>query len=171
MCTAKPQAAPGSSTFSNQRRIRSSPTGEIGCSTRAPWRAAYAEPAWSPDSHWLVFVPTGIDGFTNLFAVPADGSAPAQPLTFLANGQTASRLAWSPDGTYILFDTSQRSETSQLARVDLVPHLPKFREDQFRELFRSQSTPGAPDAPPATTPNEPATPNPTTPRAPHLVPQ
>ena len=108
--------------------------------------------AWSPDSHWIVFVPTGLDGFTNLMAVPADGSAPAQPITFLANGQTASRLAWSPDGTYLLFDTAQRSEVPQVARVDLVPHLPKFREDQFRDLFRNQTTPGGPDAAPMTTP-------------------
>ncbi len=113
-----------------------------------------AKLAWSPDSHWIVYVPTGVDGFTNLSAVPADGSAPAQPITFLANGENASRIAWSPDGTYILFDTAQRSEVAQLARVDLVPHVPKFREDQFRELFRSQSTPGAPDTAPGTTPSE-----------------
>ncbi len=110
------------------------------------------ELAWSPDSRWLVYVPTGVDGFTNLYAVPADGTSAAQPLTFLANGQNASHLAWSPDGRYILFDTAQRSETPQLARVDLVPHLPKFREDQFRELFRNQSAPGAPETPPASTP-------------------
>jgi Tol biopolymer transport system component/C-terminal processing protease CtpA/Prc len=113
--------------------------------------------AWSPDSHWVAYVPTGPDGFTNLFAVPAAGGAEPRPLTFLANGESATRIAWSPDGKYILFDTAQRSETPQIARVDLIPHVPSFREDQFTELFRKQSTPGAPDIPsePGTTP-EPA---------------
>lgn len=120
--------------------------------------------AWSPDSHWLVYVPTGTNGFTNLWAVPADGSTATRELTFLANGENASHIAWSPDGKYILFDTSQRAEMPQLARVDLVPHVPLFREDQFRDLFRKQTTPGAPDTPadPAernrTAPNEEHTP-------------
>ena len=45
-------------------------------------------------------------------------------------------IAWSPDGKFLLFDTSQRSEQAQIARVDLLPHVPKYREDEFRELFR-----------------------------------
>ncbi len=120
--------------------------------------------AWSPDSKWIAYVPTGIDGFTNLWVVPADGSAPTREITFLANGQNASHIAWAPDGKYILFDTAQRAETPLLARVDLIPHVPMFREDQFRDLFRKQNTPGAPDQPenPAernhTTPNEERTP-------------
>ncbi len=117
--------------------------------------------AWSPDSHWLVYVPTGTNGFTNLWAVPADGSAAGRELTFLANGQNASHIAWSPDGKYILFDTSQRAETPQLARVDLTAHVPLFREDQFRDLFRKQTTPGAPDTP--SEPGRPSTPEDHTP--------
>lgn len=106
--------------------------------------------AWSPDSKWLAYVPTGFDAFTNIWVVPTDGSAAAREITFLANGQNASHLTWSPDGKYILFDTAQRAETALLARVDLIPHVPVFREDQFRDLFRKQSTPGAPDSPSTT---------------------
>ncbi len=108
--------------------------------------------AWSPDSKWIAYVPTGLDAFTNIWVVPTDGSAAAREITFLANGENASHLVWSPDGKYILFDTSQRAETPQLARVDLTPHVPMFREDQFRDLFRKQSVPGAPDMP--NSPNE-----------------
>jgi hypothetical protein len=70
---------------------------------------------------------------------------------FLANGETGSGIAWSPDGQYLLFDTAQRSEQVQIARVDLLPHVPKYREDEVRELFRPK-TPGSPGNPTPATP-------------------
>ncbi|HZS53407.1 MAG TPA: S41 family peptidase [Bryobacteraceae bacterium] len=92
--------------------------------------------AWSPDGKFIAYTSVGAKSFRNVNIVSASGGA-AQPATFLANGETATRIAWSPDGEYLLFDTAQRSEPSQMARVELIPHLPKFREDQFRDLFRN----------------------------------
>src|SRR5581483_2166835 len=43
------------------------------------------------------------------------------------------------DGTYLLMLSSQRTENPQLSRIDLVPRTPRFREDQFRSLFREQT--------------------------------
>ena len=106
--------------------------------------------AWSPDGKWLAFFTAGTRGFTNVAVVPAAGGE-AKPVSFLANAN-ATGVAWSPDGTFLLFDTGQRTEVPQLARVDLILRTPKFREDQFRDLFnedQSPRRPAAPTAPPA----------------------
>lgn len=100
------------------------------------------EITWSPDGKWLAY-PTGGQGpFANPYIVSLNGGD-AKPVSFLADGNT-SPIAWSPDGTYLLFSTSQRTEDAQIARVDLVPRTPRFREDQFRDLFQQPSRPGTP---------------------------
>ncbi len=111
---------------------------------------AYQEAAltWSPDSKWIAFPNIDARSFRNVWVVPAAGGE-AKPISFLANGQV-SQLVWSPDGKYLLFDTSQRSERSQMARIDLLPHVPRFREDEFRELFRPGKQPGNPTPTPGT---------------------
>jgi Tol biopolymer transport system component/C-terminal processing protease CtpA/Prc len=103
--------------------------------------------AWSPDGKWLAFFDTGGRGFTNVSVVPAAGGE-VRPVSFLANGN-ANGIAWSPDGTFLLFDTSQRTEVAQLARVDLILRTPKFREDQFRDLFNEEQSPRKPTTPAA----------------------
>ena len=77
-------------------------------------------------------------------------------VSFLANGDTGSQIVWSKDGKYLVFDTSQRSEDTHIVRVDLLPHVPRYREDEFRDLFKPDSpdrkspAPGRPPgAPPA----------------------
>ena len=68
-------------------------------------------------------------------------AATPRQISFLANTNGGTVL-WAPDGTYILFDTNQRTENNNIARIDLVLKTPRFREDRFRDLFR--------DTPPAT---------------------
>ena len=104
--------------------------------------------AWSHDGRWIAYLaPAGARGFENVSVVPASGGA-SRPLSFVAN--TGGRdLSWSPDGTALYFVTGQRTESGQAARIDLVPRPPRFREDQFRDLF----------APPGTPPSSPPTPN------------
>ena len=106
--------------------------------------------AWSPDGRWVAFFTSGTRGFTNVAVVPAEGGE-TKMVSFLANSN-ASSVAWSPDGTFLMFDTGQRTEVAQLARVDLTLRTPKFREDQFRDLFNEEQgprRPGTPQAPPA----------------------
>jgi Tol biopolymer transport system component/C-terminal processing protease CtpA/Prc len=91
---------------------------------------------WSPDGKWIAYVPVGENQFKNVNVVSVDGST-SGPASYLAN-IFSNTISWSPDGAYILFDSGQRTENTQLARVDLVPRTPRFREDQFRDLFREE---------------------------------
>ena len=98
---------------------------------------------WSPDSKWIAYVTN--DGgklFANAFLVSASGGD-SRPVSFLSNTNTAA-LGWSPDGTFLLLVSSQRTEFGALARVDLIPRTPRFREDQFRDLFSTDVAPPAP---------------------------
>ena len=115
--------------------------------------------AWSPDSKWVAYIGLTGKAFRNVFAVPAAGGD-ARAVSAIPNG-SSNNISWSPDGTYIIFNTSQRTEESQTVQVDLIPRPPRFREDRFRDLFREESqkapperrtesdTPGRRDAAPA----------------------
>ena len=103
-------------------------------------------PAWSPDGRYVAFPVTDARSFTNVQIAPTSGGV-ARPISFLGNGQMGA-IAWSPDGKYVMFDTTQRTEDSRIVRIDLLPHVPKYREDGFRDLFKPGKQPGTPDAPP-----------------------
>jgi len=112
--------------------------------------------AWSPDSRWVAY--TAADGgmFNTVFVIPAAGGQ-SRAISFLPNvfGNTVS---WSPDGKYVLFDTGQRTESPALARIDLLPRTPQFREEQFRDLFREPSRPATAPPAPERRPGQPAAP-------------
>ena len=109
--------------------------------------------AWSPDRKWIAYSSPGERNFRNIFVVPVAGGEPRQ-ITFLSNTGGGSVL-WSPDGTYLLFDTSQRTEDNNIARVELASKTAPFQEDRFRDLFKeaprarenSRNTAAEPPAP------------------------
>ena len=94
---------------------------------------------WSHDGRWIAYLSSGGEGgqFTNAYVVPTTGGD-ARAVSFLPNS-SARFVSWSGDGSYLLLSTGQRTEMGQLARVDLVPRTPHFREDQFRDLFHEES--------------------------------
>jgi len=124
-------------------RDRTLATGELRIS---PFSSPHAV-TWSPDGRWLAYLNGGQGPFQNPHVVPAAGGTPA-PVAFLPDAFGGS-IAWSPDGTYLLFDTSQRTEDARVARVDLIPRTPRFHEDQFRDLFQQPSRPTETPAQPA----------------------
>ena len=110
--------------------------------------------AWSPDGRWIAYLDQTAKNFSNVYLIPSAGGE-SRPVTFLAN-VFGGTISWSPDGTYLIYDSSQRTEDRQLARIDLVLRTPRFREDQFRDLFRVEtrnpSQPNQPAPTPTTTP-------------------
>lgn len=105
--------------------------------------------AWSPDGKWIAYLDTGTRGFTNVYLVASGGGA-ARQVTFLANA-FAGAVSWAPNGSYLMVNSNQRTEPASLARVDLVPRTPRFREDQFRDLFTQESPRLTRTSPPQTT--------------------
>ena len=94
-------------------------------------------------------------GSATCISCRAAGGSPRQ-VTFTAS-TSGDAITWAPDSTYLLFESTQRTEPGGIARVDLVKRTPKFREDRFRELFREEVPRTTPAAPPATTPGTPST--------------
>lgn len=101
----------------------------------APFDRQSSSFIFSPAGDWIAFTAVGPKGFENVQVVATSGREEPRQVTFLANAGSNS-LAWAPGGGYVLFGTGQRTENYQLAKVDLVPRTPRFREDQFRELFK-----------------------------------
>lgn len=90
--------------------------------------------AWSSDNKWIAYLGLSTRSFRNAYLVPAAGGE-SRAVSAIPNANT-NVLSWSPDGTFLVFNTSQRTENTEVVRVDLTLKAPKFAEDQFRDLFR-----------------------------------
>jgi Tol biopolymer transport system component/C-terminal processing protease CtpA/Prc len=111
--------------------------------------------AWAPDSRAIAYVMFGAKMLANIYVAPVTAGAfpgaalgQGRAVSFLANANAGS-LAWSPDGTFLTFATSQRTEPGDVIRVDLIPRTPRFREDQFRDLFKEERPRTPPPVAPA----------------------
>jgi Tol biopolymer transport system component/C-terminal processing protease CtpA/Prc len=91
---------------------------------------------WSPDGRWIGYLALSTRSFRNAYLVPAAGGE-SRPVSAIPNANT-STLSWSPDGTFLTFNTSQRTEDTEVVRVELTLRPPRFAEDQFRDLFRDE---------------------------------
>jgi Tol biopolymer transport system component/C-terminal processing protease CtpA/Prc len=127
---------------------------------------------WSPDGKFIAYAAGGTKLMVNAYVVPAGGTpsaaAAGDQVSFLSN-TGGGALAWSPDGRYLLIQSSMRTEPGIVARVDLVPHVPRLREALFDALFRDE-TPGrtTPAAPAPMPPSDSARPATTTPATPSV---
>lgn len=118
--------------------------------------------AWSPDSNWVAFLTVNPEtrSYTNV-SVASINDGEAKSLSYLANSNSGT-VSWSPDGAFILFDTNQRTEEGSLARIDLQLRTPKFREDQFRDLFKQENPQQKPQPTPQVSPSPTVSPTPAT---------
>jgi dipeptidyl aminopeptidase/acylaminoacyl peptidase len=120
-------------------------------------------PAISPDGKWVVFSVTEPsydekEQSTDLWLVPADGSATPRKITALKAGE--SDPSWSPDSRRIAFSAKRDAdEVSQIYVLDIIGggeaqrvtnlstalRAPKFSPDGKRLLFASSVFPDAAD--------------------------
>ena len=92
--------------------------------------------AWSADGKWIGYLGLSTRSFRNAYLVPVAGGE-SRAVSAIPNANT-NVLSWSPDGTFLVFNSSQRTEDTSIVRVDLTLRPPKFAEDQFRDLFRDE---------------------------------
>ena len=105
---------------------------EKGTRSRLTFDGDAADPTWSPDGKRILYIRVGsaVQGGSDLFWKPADGSGPAEPLVVGPEAVFAGSL--SPDGRTVIYDV----QTAGSGTVDLWVQ-PLDGERRPRALFAS----------------------------------
>ena len=105
---------------------------EKGTRSRLTFEGDAADPTWSPDGKRILYIRVGsaVQGGSDLFWKPADGSGPAEPLMVGPEAVYAGSL--SPDGRTVIYDV----QAAGASAVDLWT-LPLDGERRPRALFAS----------------------------------
>jgi tricorn protease len=109
----------------------------------------YPSFTWSPDSRWVAFIAQDERWFSNVYVQRLDQEQP-RAVTFLSNISSGAIL-WAPNGRFLCLTTGHHREEAQVARVDLRPPAPEFREEEFEKLFED-ARPKEPEPRPAESP-------------------
>jgi len=140
-----------------RRRMKKSSSRPV-CSTRPRFVDA-RDFVWSPDSRFIAYLTAGAKTFQNVHVASVASGVPSfiagegRAVSFLANTNAGS-LAW--ESRRFVSDVRDLStHRARRGRPRRPPaRTPKFREDQFRDLFKEdahlpQPNPTCPSTPPA----------------------
>ncbi len=100
-------------------------------------RRAYT---WAPDSKWLAYASTGTAARCAIsYVVEARTAARAASDQLPGQQQRQRHCSGVRMASSSCYETSQRTETPAMARIDLMPRQPNYAEERFDDLFKPET--------------------------------
>ena len=90
--------------------------------------------AWSPDSHWLAYDVADRNFNSDIFIVPADGSA--EPVNITRHPDNDGSPMWSADGKILVFGSERKNDEWDVWMVELDAELAKMSDPERKVYFK-----------------------------------